>query len=118
MRDKHQQDENPLDDEARARLEERLVRWIEGEEAQPLGLLTDTRGRVRVVARFPEGVWDRDVERLTALGLDVENGDLVATGAFDREGLLALAHDRAVHGIGPVGRAFMSPAGTPNLPED
>ena len=98
-----------IDDTARARLESRLIRWLEGEDASALGLPTDRQGRVRVVARFPRPIWGADLKRLGKLGLDVEGGAEVATGAFDRDALLVLAHDRAVHGVGPVGTASIPP---------
>jgi hypothetical protein len=107
------------DDDARVKLDPRLVRWLEGESAESVGLPTDSQGRVRVIVRFSEPPWDERVERLYALGVEVEGGEAVADGAVDAAALTALVRDETVAGVGPIQAARIPPNPARQLlPED
>ena len=82
-----------------------LQRWLDGEDADALGLITSEPGTAKIYARLSEELDPARVDELLALGLDAEADMLVVPGIVTRAQLLAIIRQDDVIAANPVGHA-------------
>jgi len=91
----------------RNKLEARLLRWLDGEEAAALGLPPappEAEGQLvaRVFVLLDRSLEERELATYAALGLVAETETEALPGLVTRAGLASLARDPRVRSVEPV----------------
>lgn len=82
-----------------------LQQWLDGEDADELGLIAGAPGTAKIYARLPEELDPARVDEFLALGLDAEPDMLVVPGIVTRDQLLDIIRHADVIAVNPVRRA-------------
>jgi hypothetical protein len=82
-----------------------LQQWLDGEDADALGLITGAPKTAKIYARLPEELDPAHVDEYLGLGLDAEADLLAVPGVVTREQLLEIIRHPGVIAVNPVGRS-------------
>jgi hypothetical protein len=82
-----------------------LQQWLDGKDADELGLISGEPDTAKIYARLSEELDPSRVDEFLGLHLDAEPDMLVVPGVVTREQLLEIIRHTDVIAVNPVGRS-------------